>query len=137
MHGGGSVHIMSVKVDLGELGQHLQRHPFAYLLTVGEDLRAHAVAVQPTLDEGGLVMTGLGRRTSENLAARPDVSLVWPPHEPGGYSLIVDGRATVIDETARVEPGHAVLHRPPDHAPEGTAATDGTGCGNDCVPLES
>ena len=39
---------MSVKVDLGELGQHLQRHPFAYLLTVGEDLRAHAVAVQPT-----------------------------------------------------------------------------------------
>ena len=128
---------MSVKVDLGELGQHLQRHPFAYLLTVGEDLRAHAVAVQPTLEDGGLLMTGLGRRTSENLAARPDVSLVWPPHEPGGYSLIVDGRATVIDETARVEPGHAVLHRPADHAPDASAATGGTGCGNDCVPLES
>ena len=128
---------MSVKVDLGELGQHLQRHPFAYLLTVGEDLRAHAVAVQPTLEEGGLLMTGLGRRTSDNLAARPDVSLVWPPYEPGGYSLIVDGRATVIDETARVEPGHAVLHRPADHATEPGVATGGTGCGNDCVPLES
>ena len=128
---------MSVKVDLGELGQHLQRHPFAYLLTVGEDLRAHAVAVQPSLEEGGLLMTGLGRRTSDNIAARPDVSLVWPPYEPGGYSLIVDGRATVIDETARVEPGHAVLHRPADHAADPRAAAGGTGCGNDCVPLES
>ena len=128
---------MSVKVDLGELGQHLQRHPFAYLLTVGEDLRAHAVAVTPTLEEGGLLMTGLGRRTSANIAERPDVSLVWPPYEPGGYSLIVDGRATVIDETARVEPGHAVLHRPADHAPEGGAGAGGTGCGNDCVPLDS
>lgn len=128
---------MSVKVDLDELGQHVQRHPFAYLLTVGEDLRAHAVAVQPTLEDGGLLVTGLGRRTSANLAARPDVSLVWPPHEPGGYSLIVDGRATVIDETARVEPGRAVLHRPADHAPAGSAATGESGCGNDCVPLES
>lgn len=124
---------MSVKVDLGELGLHVARHPFAYLLTVGDDLRAHAVAVQPSLEDGGLLLTGLGRRTSANLAARPDVSLVWPPYEPGGYSLIVDGRATVIDETARVEPGHAVLHRPADHA----AADGGTGCGNDCVPLES
>lgn len=124
---------MSVKVDLDELGQHLQRHPFAYLLTVGEDLRAHAVAVTPVLEEGGLLMTGLGRRTSDNIAARPDVSLVCPPYEPGGYSLIVDGRATVIDETARVEPSHAVLHRPADHA--GVAGA--TGCGNDCVPLES
>lgn len=128
---------MSVKVDLGELGQHLQRHPFAYLLTVGEDLRAHAVAVTPTLEEGGLLMTGLGRRTSGNIAARPDVSLIWPPYEPGGYSLIVDGRATVIDETARVEPGHAVLHRPADHATDDPAAANATGCGNDCVPLES
>jgi hypothetical protein len=128
---------MSVKVDLGELGQHLQRHPFAYLLTVGEDLRAHAVAVTPTLEEGGLLLTGLGRRTSDNIAARPDVSLVWPPYEPGGYSLIVDGRATVIDETARVEPGHAVLHRPADHASGEPAASAVTGCGNDCVPLES
>ena len=34
---------MSVKVDLGELGQHLQRHPFAYLLTVGEDLRMQPI----------------------------------------------------------------------------------------------
>lgn len=129
---------MSVKVDLGELGQHVAQHPFAYLLTVGDDLRAHAVAVQPTLDEGGLLMTGLGRRTSANLAARPDVSLVWPPHEPGGYSLIVDGRATVIGETARVEPGHAVLHRPADHAdPADPGGAGGTACGNDCVPLES
>jgi hypothetical protein len=136
---------MSVKVDLDELGLHLQRHPFAYLLTVGEDLRAHAVAVTPTLDEGGLLVTDLGRRTSANLAARPGVSLVWPPYEPGGYSLIVDGSATVIDQTARVEPAHAVLHRPAapsrarrgDHTSGEAAGAGATGCGNDCVPLES
>lgn len=129
---------MSVKVDLDELGQHLARHGFAYLLTVGDDLRAHAVAVQPTLEDGGLLMTGLGRRTSDNLAARPDVSLVWPPHEPHGYSLIVDGHATVIDATARVEPAHAVLHRPADHAAAAGEQHEGsTGCGNDCHPLDA
>ncbi|MGI8900543.1 MAG: pyridoxamine 5'-phosphate oxidase [Nocardioides sp.] len=127
---------MSVKVDLAELAARLDSYGFGYLLTVGEDLRAHAVAVRPVLADGLLQVEGLGRRTRANLVSRPEVSLVWPPVDEGGYSLIVDGRATVTSVGATVEPGHAVLHRPAhndgaaDHA-----GSEPTGCGNDCVPL--
>ncbi len=117
---------MSVKVDLDELASHLQHYNFAYLMTVGDDLRAHAVAVRPTLDGASVDVRGLGRRTRSNLEARPDISLVWPPFEHGGYSLIVDGRATLTEHGVSVEPAHAVLHRP---AEDGTAG----GCGSDCV----
>lgn len=124
---------MSVKVDLGELASHLRHYGFAYLLTVGDDARAHAVAVRPTFDGTSLEVDGLGRRTRDNVTARPGVSLVWPPYDTGGYSLIVDGRAILTDAGATVTPEHAVLHRP---AEEG-AAPGATGCGNDCVPLEA
>ncbi len=33
-----------------------------------------------------------GGSTRRNAGAHADVTLVWPPAEPGGYSLIVDGR---------------------------------------------
>lgn len=124
---------MSVKVDLTELAQHLQHYGFAYLLTVGDDQRPHAVAVRPTLDGPTLDVEGLGSRTRANLEARPDISLVWPPFEHGGYSLIVDGRASLTGAGATVVPSHAVLHRPADEL----SASGATGCSNDCVPLES
>ncbi len=67
---------------------------------------------------------------------RPLVTLLWPPAEPGGYSLIVDGTVTSAegagtgDNSVVVRPTKAVLHRPavsPDDA--------SPGCGSDCVPL--
>jgi|tagenome__1003787_1003787.scaffolds.fasta_scaffold20821854_2 hypothetical protein len=119
---------MSVKVDLADLSAALAEVDFGYLMTVGDDQRAHAVAVRPKLDGGCLVLHGLGRRTHANLAARPDVSLVWPPTTEGGYSLIVDARATVSDDGARLTPEHAVLHRPATG--EATSA-----CGSDCLPV--
>jgi hypothetical protein len=132
---------MSVKVDLTELAGQLDSYGFAYLMTVSDELRAHVVAVRPVLTGGRLEVEGLGRGTRGNLVARPNISLVWPPPEPGGYSLIVDGVAEVTEAGAVVVPGHAVLHRPADHAPgQGDPAASGavaTGCGNDCVPLES
>lgn len=115
---------MSAKVDLDELASNLQHYGLAYLLTVGDDQRPHAVAVRPTLDGRAFQIDGIGRQTRANVEARPDVSLVWPPFEHGGYSLIVDGRAGLTEDGAMVEPGHAILHRPAD---------DGTG--HDCVAL--
>jgi hypothetical protein len=41
---------MSVRVDLDKLAAALADFTFAYLITVGEDLHAHTVAVQPTED---------------------------------------------------------------------------------------
>lgn len=124
---------MSVKVDLAMLADAMADHGIAYLLTVSDDQRPHAVAVTPALRERALTVEGLGSRTLGNLASRPEVTLLFPPRAPGGYSLIVDGRASVDGGGALVVPAHAVLHRPADHA---TGSTDSS-CGNDCQPLSA
>lgn len=121
---------MSVKVDLDTLTDTLRGFSFAYLVTVGDDFRAHTVAVDPTLTAGALHIGGVGNSTRRNASAHPAVTLVWPPRAPGGYTLIVDGAAVVGDDGLRVEPTGAVLHRP---AAPGTATV--SGCGDDCVPL--
>jgi hypothetical protein len=120
------------KVDLGRLAAALDDYPFAYLITVDEDYHAHTVTVEPVL-RGAIIDVGLiGGRTRTNLAHHGDVTLLWPPPEPGGYSLIVDGSAEVADaddETARlgVVPTRALLHR------EADSPSAAKGCLHDCV----
>jgi hypothetical protein len=105
------------RVDLDRLAAALPDFPFAYLVTVGDDYRVHTVTVEPRLRDGTVLDIGLiGGRTRENLSQRGDLTLLWPPREPGGYSLIVDGRADVAEsdaETVRlsVVPTRALLHR--------------------------
>jgi hypothetical protein len=122
---------MSVKVDLDQLADALADFTFAYLITVGDDYRAHTVAVQPVLAEGVLDAGAIGKGTRANVAQHGGVTLVWPPREPGGYSLIVDGVGQLVDDGLKVAPSRAVLHRP---AAEGVATKPG--CIHDCVPLE-
>jgi hypothetical protein len=119
---------MSLKVELGELANTLEPYGFAYLVTVGDGGRAHVLAVTPVVGDGGLVVGGVGRHSQENAIERPAVTLVWPPAEPGGFSLLVDGAATVDGETITVAPTKAVLHRP---AP----GPDGLRAGSDCAPV--
>jgi hypothetical protein len=122
---------MSVKVDLDSLSEALGDFAFAYLITVGDDYRAHTVAVDAVLVDGVLDVGSIGNSTRRNASAHVDVTLVWPPREPGGYTLIVDGRAQLTDDGLTVVPARAVLHRPaaPNSPPSAT------GCGDDCVPL--
>ena len=120
------------RVDFKRLAAALPDYPFAYLITVDDDYRAHTVTVEPELREAILDIGLIGGRTRENLAHRSDVTLLWPPPEPGGYSLIVDGRAEVTDgsnETARcgVVPTRALLHR------EADSPSAAKGCLHDCV----
>ena len=122
---------MSRKVDLDELAETTHDYGFAYLLTVTDDQRTRAVAVNLSAGADGLTFTdGLGRGTRANLAVRPDVTLLWPPADAAGYTLIADGRVTVTDDVATFVAEHAVLHRPADHG-----ASPETGCGSDCVPV--
>jgi hypothetical protein len=101
-----------------------------YLLTVSDDARPHAVAVSAAW-EGDALAIAVGRSTAANAAARPNVSLLWPPKEPGGYSLIVDGTAACTGEgRIAFTPTRAVLHRPAA-GPEAARA----GCSADCVPI--
>ena len=122
------------KVDFARLAAALPDFPFAYLITVDDGYRAHTVTVEPVL-QGTVLEVGLvGGGTRENLAHRDSVTLVWPPREPGGYSLIVDGSAQLSDasaQTARlgVAPSRALLHR--EAGPDSPAAAKG--CLHDCV----
>jgi hypothetical protein len=118
---------MSVKVDIDQLADALGDYTFAYLVTVDDDYHAHTVAVEPVLADGVFDVGAIGGSTQRNAEAHPGVTLVWPPSEPGGYSLIVDGRA----EGPQVVPSRAVLHR---KAAPGFATKPG--CKDDCRPLE-
>jgi hypothetical protein len=62
----------------------------------------------------------------------PNCVLAWPPGDPGGYPLLVDGRAELSSGTTKITPIRAILHRPA--APETKQSTPG--CLHDCVPLE-
>jgi hypothetical protein len=125
---------MSVSVDLANLREEIDRHGLvAFFLSVGPEGRPHSVQLRVEWLEPGRLVVHPGNSTVANAAARPLVSLLWPPTEPGGYSLIVDGRAVDAsgsgqgDNTVSVEPTKAVLHRPaqPD---DGDAATHGSDC---------
>ena len=114
---------MSIAVDLHELRDFAaQQAPFAYLLTVSDDGRPHAVAIRPEVGTRDVTLEA-GSRSCANATARPDVSLLWPPLTHDDYSLIVDGQASVDGGTMRLTPTRAVRHRP---APGG---------GNDCAPV--
>jgi hypothetical protein len=121
---------MSVKVDPDRLADTLADFTFAYLITVGDDFRAHTVAIHPVLVDGVLDVGTVGNRTRRNVDRHPDITVVWPPREPGGYTLIVDGRGDLTDTALAITPVTAVLHR--RAAPDSTTAA---GCGDDCVPL--
>lgn len=123
---------MTIPVPVAGLADALADYTYAYLLTVSDDGRPHAVAVTPRLD-GGLLTSTIGHRSGVNATARPEgVSLVWPPAEVGGYSLIVDGTASVDGDVITVTPTKGVLHRP---APADAGPPEAGACGSDCVPL--
>ncbi len=60
----------------------------AYLLTVAKD-GPHASNVTIWPRNG----CNVGAAAARNIAREPSVSLFWPPTEPGGYALIVNGTA--------------------------------------------
>jgi hypothetical protein len=125
------------KVDFKRLAAALDDYRFAYLVTVDDEYRVHTVTVEPELRERVMDVGLIGGRTRKNVESRSSVTLLWPPSEPAGYSLIVDGRAEVAaapdstDDTAalRVVPTRALLHRNADPKTPGSAK----GCLHDCV----
>lgn len=127
---------VSIPVSLDRLRAEVQHFQVgAYLLTVSDDASPHCVAVVVSWIDDELVMES-GNRTKANAAARPSVSLLWPPTVSDGYSLIVDATVTATrgtgqgDNTITVRPTRAVLHRP-----AALDDADPSACGSDCVPL--
>lgn len=113
---------VSIEVPVPELFDEVGRWGFGYLLTVSDDARTHLLALMPAVrgagDERVLRFDAGGGRACRNAAARPTVSLVFPPHgETDGMSLVVDGEATVDGDLVDVRPTWAVLHRKAPPAP--------------------
>lgn len=72
----------------------------AYLLTMTTD-GPHTSSVAVEL-KGNVIACALGKSAAKNIAVMPNVSLFWPPREPGGYALILNGTA-VASNGARAE----------------------------------
>ena len=120
---------MSIPVDLDALRDELakRRRP-AYVITAGNDGPPHLVATFLRWADGAFEAPA-GRHTTRNAGERPHASVVVPPDEPGGYSLIFDATAEVVGEVVRLVPSKAVLHRPAEG--EGEPGS----CGHDCAPV--
>lgn len=105
---------MSIRVELDALADEVQGRGAGYLITTGLDGRPHTTSAQLSI-AGETLQCGAGRKTSANIAAQPKVALLWPPTEPGGYSLIIDGDATIDGEDderrAIITATGAILHR--------------------------
>ncbi len=119
---------MSIPVDLATLAQTLESFGAAYLLSTSLDGRVKAVTVQPEVVDGQLLIGAASRGTSGNIAGNDRVTLLWPPLQPKGYTLIVDAVAAPAPDGPGfvVTPQTAVLHRPAMHA-DGPAPPDGAG----------
>ncbi|HWU24092.1 MAG TPA: pyridoxamine 5'-phosphate oxidase family protein [Nocardioides sp.] len=122
---------MSIKVDVGELAKVLSERGSGYLVTTSSP-SVKVVTVDPVIEDSLLRVAGPGGGTLANVAANPVVTLVFPPVETHGYTLLVDGTAEVAGEDVVVTPATAVLHRPGSHA-DGPLPPDG--CGQDCAPV--
>ena len=121
---------MSKPVDMQVLAKTVADYGFAYLITIADGDRIHISAVRPTFEGESLFVPEPSSRVRANMGQRPKVSLVWPPREPDGYSLIVDGVSQLEGDNLRVVPSRAILHRPEIIAPP-----DGDSCTSDCIEL--
>lgn len=108
-------------MPIAELFDAAAERGWCYLCTVSDDGRPHLVALRPATVGTGEARrfrfdAGTGR-AARNAAARPQITLVFPPAaDSDGFSLVVDGTAeradTAADAFVDVLPTWAVLHRP-------------------------
>jgi hypothetical protein len=143
---------MSVSVDLHGLRDRVSDFGSrAFLVTVGDDGRPHVVSVHVDV-EGDVLVVAAGRRTTANVQARPDVTLLWAA--PTSVGVMVDATDTGCDRTPDSSDfvalddyglivdgtGELVEGDPPSVAIRATAAVlhrlaDTSGDGPSCVPL--
>lgn len=122
---------MSIPVKIEDLAATLKDFDIAYLLTVGErGIKVVCVDVEP--DGEGLKIPTSSRGTSRNLEQNSAVTLMCPPRDPRGFTLLVDGTAAGDGDGFRITPVGAVLHRPASYA-AGLVGSDS--CDNDCKPV--
>lgn len=132
---------MSIPVDVERLAAVLAEFGAGYLLTTSADGNVKAVTVEPQF-AGATLRIAPSAGSAANLAGNPAATLLFPPPQPRGFTLLVDGTASATPDGIVLTPRTAVLHRPARHA-DGppspaaitTPAQTADGCGNDCLPV--
>lgn len=102
---------MSIPVEVADIPQRLAEFDRGYLLTSRDGL-VKAVSVRAVPQDGALLVAAPGGGSIRNVGANPAVTLLFPPLENPGMSLLVDGTATAGGDDVRVTPTSAVLHKP-------------------------
>lgn len=103
------------------------------LLTVS-DAGPHTSVVEIDL-KGRTIHCIPSKSAALNMQTQPNVSLIWPAQERGGYAIIANGHATLqsgADDVSRAEIAltKTVLHRP-GPKPVGREGP----CASDCIQL--
>ncbi|MEZ5193903.1 MAG: pyridoxamine 5'-phosphate oxidase family protein [Nocardioides sp.] len=96
---------MSIPVDVTRLAEALTDFGSGYLLTVSPAGRVKAFTVDPVVRDGLVVVAAASRGTAANLAANDAVTLVLPPRERHGYTLLVDGTGRALGDEVEITPG--------------------------------
>lgn len=106
--------------------------PKAYLLTMSSD-GPHTSHVSVVQDKSGL-SCAVSKSAARNISEKTPVSLLWPPLEKGGYSIVVNADATKTEKagipTVKLALTKAVFHRPG----QPTEDTPGV-CRSDCKSI--
>jgi Pyridoxamine 5'-phosphate oxidase len=102
---------MSIPVEVADIPQRLAEFDRGYLLTAKDGL-VKAVSVRAVPTTGTLLVAAPGRGSVANVGANPSVTLLFPPRENPGMTLLVDGTAAAEGDDLRVTPSSAVLHKP-------------------------
>ena len=96
---------MSIPVEVADLAEALEDFGAGYLLTTtGGSVKV--VTVDPTVTGGVVLVEGPGKGTVRNLADNTAVTLVFPPREPKGFTLLVDGTGGGDGRRRPDHPGH-------------------------------
>jgi hypothetical protein len=102
----------------------------AYLLTIGKD-GPHTSHVSIDL-LGYVIGCAIGASAARNIASEPKVSLFWPPKEPGGYAMIINGTAASRREPTGVTMADITLTKSVFHRPGPKPAESDGPCASDC-----
>ncbi|MFT7475936.1 MAG: hypothetical protein ACI81L_002882 [Verrucomicrobiales bacterium] len=98
--------------DLAEVATDYGTTPFLLYSAADGSARVNHVAVAVESEPAIVRVRGFGRGVGPRLDAGVSLSLLWPQHDPHGFSLIADGDGRIDGEELVINVTAAVLHRP-------------------------
>tara|TARA_B100000214_G_scaffold87812_1_gene60334 strand:- start:4167 stop:4550 length:384 start_codon:yes stop_codon:yes gene_type:complete len=127
---------MSIPVTAKDIHKTIKEYGSStYLISATADNHPHVANLTFAIDKNDLIFT-VGKRGTKNLENCPHVTMLWPPKELGGYSLIIDGIASKHENfdgsgsVWKISFDSGILHRPAQNL-----AGNDDSCGSDCQTI--